>query len=146
MFRNRQNFIFENKNSGENMMEGHNILNLKDKSVANQASVAKVVVRRGPQLMVVIAGCPEMSSVEALRQAGVKVGLALSAGELSLAESLDHYSFVFVGLAHKKTSPLKQAVADLAFNGWSIDETFHQQPGMTGPRIENAPAPALAIA
>jgi len=104
------------------MMEAREIYLLEEGPAANQAPVSRVIVRRGPQLMVVIAGHPKASFVQALTEAGVKVGLALSSSELANAPKLDDYSFVFVGMSHKPGSPLKQAVADLAHNGWSIDD------------------------
>ncbi|MGI9491416.1 MAG: hypothetical protein ACR2QF_03215 [Geminicoccaceae bacterium] len=124
MLRNSRNFIYKHNNSGHNIMETHEVYKLEEAPVANQEPVSKVVVRRGPQLMVVLAGYPENCNIEALLQAGVKVGLALTSAELANAPKLDDYSFVFVGMSHKPGSPLKQAIADLAHNGWSIDDTW----------------------
>lgn len=146
MFMDRQNFINKCKNNGDNMMEARDIHKLEEVPAANQAPVSKVVVRRGPQLMVVLSGCPKASLVQALHQANVKVGLALSSSELAKASGLDDYSFVFVGVGHKKNSPLKQAVADLAHNGWSIDDHGRSAPNMAAHRFSNAPVQTTELA
>lgn len=148
MFTDRQNFIHKHNNSGDNIMETRDIHNLKAAPAANQTPAPMVIVRRGPQLMVVISGCPKASDLEALLQANVKVGLALSSGELAKASRLDDYSFVFVGMSHKSGSPLKQAVADLAHNGWSIDDHGRSAPKTPEPSFSETPVwtTELAIA
>ena len=138
MSRNRQNFIYKHNNSGHNVMETSSVYELRVAPAANRAPVSKVVVKRGPQLMVMFSGQAKQSKVEALLQAGVKVGLALTSSELAKAPKLDDYSFVFVGMSHKAGSPLKQAVADLAHNGWSIDDTWHTASNRATPRPNDA--------
>jgi hypothetical protein len=138
MLRNRRNFVYQHNNNGHNMMETHEVHKLQEVPAANQAPASKVVVKRGPQLMVVFSGSPENCNIEALLQAGVKVGLALTSGELAKASRLDGYSFVFVGMSHKSGSPLKQAVADLAHNGWSVDDTWRSPARSVAPYASQA--------
>ena len=142
MLKNRRNFVYQHNNNGHNMMETHEVHKLQEAPAANQAPASAmagtVVVRRGPQLMVVFAGAPENFNIEALLQAGVKVGLALTSGELAKASGLDDYSFVFVGMSHKPGSPLKQAVADLAHNGWSIDDSWRTPSRSVAPYASKA--------
>lgn len=142
----RRNFIQMGNNSGVNMMETLEIQNLEQAPAANQAPAARVVVRRGPQLMVVFSGRPMASDVDALLLANVKIGLALSPQDLGRASSLDDYSYMFVGTGRKGSSPLRQAVADLAHNGWSIDDNGRLSSDLVEPRAPRTPVRTTELA
>lgn len=90
---------------------------------ANQAVSSWTVVRRGCQLMVVFSGCPCPSVAASLRDAGVQIGLALMPGELNKVTKLDYYNYTFISIARNPGQAQKQAVADLASNGWVVDES-----------------------
>lgn len=128
MPRNRPNFIQTNNGNGVNIMETLDILNLRQVPAASQTPVTKAVMKRGPQLMVVFSGSPLASDVQALREAGVKVGLAVAPSEFSNVLALNDYSYVFTGFGRQGGSPLKQAIADLAHNGWSLDDNGRAAP------------------
>lgn len=144
-----RNFIPTDSNCGDNIMKTNTVSNLIDTSVANQAPisqapvsqapVSRMIVRRGPQLMVVFSGYPQASTVRGLRQANVKIGLALAPCELATAAKLDDYSYVFVNVGRPSSSPLKRAVADLTHNGWSIDDSRISAPDLVEPRNVKTP-------
>ncbi len=135
----RRNFLSKRSNSGDNIMRAYDIYKLEDLPAANQAPAPKVIVRRGGQLMVVFAGCPGAGDVQALLQAEVEVGLALRPGDLANISGLDDYSYMFVGNGRKGGSSLKQAVGDLAHNGWSIDEGSVSGDDLVEPSAPRAP-------
>lgn len=114
--------------------------------VANPAPVAKAVVRRGAQLMVVYQGCPKLEDVDALLLSGVRVGLALSPSELATVPNLDDYSYVFTGMGRKGRSSLTQAVNDLAHNGWTIDDEGEQNVVLAQPRAPRTPLRLVEMA
>jgi hypothetical protein len=89
--------------------------------------------------MVVFSGQPMASEIEAMKQAGVKLGLALSPSELAWTKGLDAFSYVFVGEARRGRTPLKQAAADLAHNGWSHDDKDLPEAGLAAPRAPKTP-------
>lgn len=88
----------------------------------DKVAASSMIVRRGPQLMVVFTGCPDAEDVRALHQADVKVGIALAQGELASVPSLDDYSYAFVSVASFGRSPLQQALNDLQTRNWVIDD------------------------
>lgn len=143
MSRNRLNFSQINHRNGDNIMNSSNIHYLQQRPAANQEPAAKVVVRRGPQLMVVFQSCPKAADVDALLMAGVKVGLALSPRDLTKASKLDDYSYVFTGMGRKGKSSLGQAIADLAHNGWSVDDQGQSGFDWVEPRAPRAPLKAM---
>lgn len=145
MSRNRLNLKQMNYRNGDNIMKSSAVQKLEIMPVANRLPVAKVVVRRGPQLMVVFQSAPKTADVEALLLAGVKVGLALSPRDLTNAARLDDYSYVFTGMGRKGKSPLSQAVADLAHNGWSVDDHGVSDLDLVEPRAPRAPLKALEL-
>jgi hypothetical protein len=146
MFNNHRNFVLAVHDGSGNMMNKGDLQDLCKVKAANQATAARAVVTRGPQLMVVFAGRPLASDVAALLSANVKVGLALSPSELARAADLDQYSYLFVGNARKGRSPLKQAVADLAHNGWSIDDQGDLDADRAEPRAPRTPVRAGRLA
>ena len=85
------------------------------------AATDRVVLMRGPKMMVLFRGCPCPTAVQSLRRAGVAIGLALSSDELPKVRGLDEYNYVFVGM-RRRQSALAEAVADLLGNSWSVDE------------------------
>lgn len=89
---------------------------------ANGTTTDRVVLKRGPTLMVLFRGCPCPTVVGPLREAGVAIGLALSSGELPKVRGLDEYNYVFISLRRRGRSTLAEAVADLEGNSWSIDD------------------------
>lgn len=91
-------------------------------SPAASRATDRVVLRRGAEMMVLFRGCPCPTEVGALRQARVKLGLALSSGELPAVRGFDDYSYVFVGVRRRARSTLAEAVADLEGDSWSIDD------------------------
>jgi len=145
MSRNCPNLNETNHNNGDHIMPSCAILQLTTRSVANQAQgvsqmpATKAIVRRGPQLMVVFQNCPKAAVVEALLSTGVEVGLALAPRDFSKVSRLDNYSYVFTGMGRKGSSPLKQAVADLAHNGWTIDDDDASDLYQVEPRAPRAP-------
>ena len=91
-------------------------------SPADGTATDRVVLRRGPKMMVLFRGSPGPTVVSALRQASVTIGLALSSGELPAVRGLDDYGYVFVGGRCRTRSTLAEAVADLERNNWMIDD------------------------
>lgn len=81
----------------------------------------RIVLKRGPQMMVLFRGRPSAADVEPLRDAGVAIGLALAPGELPTVPSLDAYRYVFVSTGRRALPVLDEAVADLERNSWSVD-------------------------
>lgn len=145
-----QNFLSSDSYCGDHVMNANAVSNLSAMPTANQAPVAqtpveKVIVRRGPQLMVVFSGCPKASTVNELCQANVKVGLALGPGGLATAPRLDDYSYVFVNVGRPAGSTLDRALADLAANGWSIDDSRNSTADLVEPRAPAAPVRAAEL-
>lgn len=118
---------------------------IQQSPAANQAPASKIVVKRGPQLMVVFSGRPQAADVKQLLQTKVKVGLALSPSELTKVDGLDDYSYVFTGFGRQGSAPLKQAVADLAHNGWEIDDDGCSTPDLVEPRVPSRPVTLTMI-
>lgn len=82
----------------------------------------RVVLRRGPKMMVLFRGCPCQTEVDNLRHADVTLGLALSSGELPSVRSLDDYAYVFVSSRRRTRSTLGEAIADLERNSWTVED------------------------
>jgi hypothetical protein len=80
-----------------------------------------VVLKRGPQMMVLFRAnaCP--TAIDALSEAGVAIGLALAPGELPKVRNLDSYRYVFVSTGRRGRPTLAEAVADLERNNWTVD-------------------------
>lgn len=98
---------------------------MHDGQAANQRSYEwpdRVVLRRGPTMMVLFRGCPSRSEVDNLLHAGVTLGLALSSGELPSVRSLHDYAYVFVSSRRRTRSTLGEAIADLERNGWTVED------------------------
>jgi hypothetical protein len=95
----------------------------QDSLIATGTATDRVVLKRGSKMMVLFRGCPCPTVAGDLRQAGVAIGLALSSGELPTVRGLDGYNYVFTSLRRRGRSTLAEAVADLARNSWSIDDT-----------------------
>ncbi|MHA1566780.1 MAG: hypothetical protein ACTSX7_15825 [Alphaproteobacteria bacterium] len=91
---------------------------------ANGKPICCLTLRRGPQLMVVFGGCPHPSVVQSLRQAQVKIGLALSPNDLKTVSRLDSYSYVLLSSRSFAKSALAQAVSELIGASWSVDDTM----------------------
>lgn len=87
-----------------------------------QAPASSIVVRRGPQLMVVFVGCPDAQTVRDLRRAHVNVGVALAQDELASVPRLLDYDYAYVSISSLGRSPLQQALHDLATRNWVIDD------------------------
>jgi hypothetical protein len=139
MFNNHRYFVPAADGGSDNMMNKGDIHELYKTPAANQARAARAVVSRGPQLMVVFAGRPLTADVETLLSANVKVGLAISPRDLASVSGLDDYSYLFVGTGRKGRTPLQQAVADLAHNGWSIDDSGDLAADLAEPRAPRTP-------
>lgn len=86
-----------------------------------QTATDRVVLKRGPQMMVLFRGAPLPTDIDPLREAGVAIGLALAPGELPTVSGLDTYRYVFVSTGRRARPVLAEAVADLERNSWSID-------------------------
>ena len=87
-----------------------------------QIATDRIVLKRGPRMMVLFRGCPLPKEIEPLREAAVAIGLALSSSELRAVSSLDTYRYVFVSTGRRARRPvLAEAVTDLGRSGWSID-------------------------
>ncbi len=117
-----RNVISENPDQGRNIMPIDPCAPHSKTRSADEIAASSMVVRRGPQLMVVFAGCPDAEEVRVLCQANVKVGVALAQGELASVPSLDNYSYAFVSVSSFGRSPLQQALNDLANRNWVIDD------------------------
>ncbi len=138
MLRERRKLIRFGKGVGSYFMEPGDIETLESLPAANQVLVPRMVVRRGGQLMVVFKGCPAAAEVQALRLLNVNVGLALSRNELAGVPGLDDFRYVFVGCDERRCL-LKKAVADLAYNGWSIDDNGASEPDLVEPLAPRGP-------
>ena len=90
---------------------------------ATDSDQDRVVLKRGPSMMVLFRGCPCPKTIEPLRRAGVAIGLALAPRELAKVTGLNDFNYVFVRVQRRTRSILAEAVADLEGNSWSIDET-----------------------
>ena len=86
-----------------------------------QTATDRVVLKRGPQLMVLFRGSPLPTDIDQLQEAGVAIGLALAPGELPTLRSLDAFRYVFVSTGRRGRPALAEAVSDLELNNWSID-------------------------
>ncbi len=138
MLRERRKLIRFGKSNGGYFMELADIEALKKRPAANQTPAPRIVVRRGDQLMVVFEGYPPAADIQALRSLDVNVGLALSRNGLAGVPTLDGFRYVFVG-GDERCCLLKKAVADLAYNGWSIDDKGASGSDLVKPRAPRAP-------
>lgn len=92
-------------------------------TITDEKVIDRVVLERGPNMMVLFRGRPREAEVAALRQEGVTIGLALSPAELSSVPSLDAYDYVCISMHWRDRSILAEAVTDLKRGGWTIDDT-----------------------
>ncbi len=132
--------------TGGMIMDMQSIQNLVERPVANQAAEVKEVMRRGGQLMVIFAGCPAVAEMQALRDADVSIGLALSAGDVAGMPSLDGFNYVFLGQVQDRARLLRKAVTDLAHNGWTVDDEGIANAEQVEPRAPRAPMHSSASA
>ena len=86
-----------------------------------QTTTDRVVLKRGPQMMVLFRGCPRTKDVEPLHEAGVTIGLALAPRELPKVPRLDAYRYVFISTGRRALPILAEAIADLERNGWTVE-------------------------
>jgi len=95
-------------------------------TLQTKTATESVVLKRGPQLMVLFRGnaCPK--TVATLSEAGVAIGLALAPGELTKVRNLDTYRYVFVSTGRRGRTAISEAVADLERNSWTV-ETDHDE-------------------
>ncbi len=117
-----RNVISENPDQGRFVMQMNPNAGRNTAPEPDEAAVSSMIVRRGPQLMVIFAGRPDAEDVRALREANVKVGVALAQGELASVPSLEDYSYAFVSVSSFGRSPLQQALNDLATRNWVLDD------------------------
>lgn len=132
--------------TGGMIMETQDIQNLIKLPVANQAPVARKVMKRGAQLMVVFEGRPTDYDIHSLREASVNIGLALTPSELARMPRLDDFNYVFVGTGADRDCLMKKAVADLAHNGWITDDDGIAETDMVEPRAPRAPIHSTELA
>lgn len=90
-------------------------------TLQTKTATESVVLKRGPQMMVLFRGAPCSKTVETLSEAGVAIGLALAPGELPKVRNLDTYRYVFVSTGRRGRTAISEAVADLETNSWTID-------------------------
>ena len=95
------------------------IITLETKTAAT--ATESVVLKRGPQMMVLFRGTPCPATVETLSASGVAIGLALAPGELPKVRNLDSYRYVFVSTGRRGRTAISEAVADLERNSWTVD-------------------------
>jgi len=135
----KQSLIARNQQQDQ-LIAPHNGLSMQDtRKTATQMPLSSVVVRRGPQLMVVFVGCPDVEAVRALRRANVSVGVALAQDELATVPRLLDYDYAYVSISSVGRSPLQQALHDLATRNWVIDDDDD-----TGYRMTSKSPKALA--
>ena len=146
MLTERLNFIQVGNRTDPIMMKARDIKNLTSIPAANQPPVQREVVRRGEKLMVVFKGCPPSAEVQQLLNAGVHIGLALSSDDLQDVPKLDHFSYVFAAVGPNRRCPLKRAIADLASNGWTLDDDEVPEVVPIKPHVPKAPIRSAALA
>jgi hypothetical protein len=117
-----RNFTAYNPYEGENIMQLFDLTKHLEERRAEPAQLSSIVVRRGAQLMIVFAGCPDDDTVRNLRRANVEIGVALAQGELASVKSLDDFGYAFVSVSSFGRSPLDQALRDLTTRNWVLDD------------------------
>ncbi|MGI9304450.1 MAG: hypothetical protein ACR2RB_17355 [Gammaproteobacteria bacterium] len=85
-----------------------------------------LTLRRGPEHMpehmIVFQGCPDASTVSALHQIGLMVGVALASDELRSATSIGVFDYLFVHRNKDSTAALICALNDLSLSNWVIEQ------------------------
>jgi hypothetical protein len=93
-------------------------------TLQTKTATESVVLKRGPQMMVLFRGNPCATTVATLSEAGVAIGLALAPGELTKVRDLDSYRYVFVSTGRRGRTAISEAVADLERNNWTVDVEY----------------------
>ncbi|MGI9437908.1 MAG: hypothetical protein ACR2Q4_24260 [Geminicoccaceae bacterium] len=132
MLMNAQSYVSVDTDDFDSGVEIRDFSDLVLTPAANQTAASWTVVRRGGQLMVVFTSSPRPMVAQALLDEGVQIGLALAPGELNNVSGLDQFSYVHVSMARNAALVQKQAITDLASNGWVVDDSSLWAPDLDG--------------